>query len=654
MISLRSLVHVGVASGKTASEQRSILLCNLVSLALFSLGSVLFIAYYFWYGWWFLTGMIEVIACLSLLPIVFNKLRFTILSRIWICLLVPAAALWLSIYAKQLAYNDQQELDYFTFRFIILATCVFPLIFFSFRERSYLIPTALLGFAMLILYDPLHILFGVPYQRDVLKTYNYYFTNVVVLITYTILMGAILFLRYISEKSEDHADRLIKDLNEKNEKLEENHTEIEAQNHEIRAQSENLNTSQRKLQDAYRLIEEQKELLIQLNKQLSSELTEINKDLTATNTELIKHNNELRQFSYTVSHNLRGPVASLSGLINLIDGEHLTGESATIYEHIRTSIQKLETVIKDLSQIIDIRNDIFHIRKRINIEKEVNDILTSLRRETDAFGISVITNLKACTEMYSVKPMVHSILYNLISNAMKYRSNERTPQIRITSRQDENAVTIDIEDNGLGIDLKNQRQNLFKLYKRFHHHTEGRGLGLYLVKLQSETLGGSVEVESEINRFTKFTISIPKPANIEKQILYKSASATIFYDAVLNCTGIIWDGPISSEQYRTVFMKCLEFVKAYNTPNYIADLTRQGHILREDQEWMFHHMLPEAARYGLKRIAAVRPDKNDPLLKEYFAGINNTVLKLGIEQSFFFSFHEATNWIQLQNEVSVL
>jgi signal transduction histidine kinase len=654
MAFFQDLVNTGVSFGKNRSEKRGILLSNLVSLVLFILGSLLFVAYYYWYGWWFVTGMIEVISGLSLLPIFFNRLNLSKLSRIWITVLIPITALALSIYAKALAYDTQQELDYFTFRFVILATCVFPVIFFSLKEKSYMLFTLIIGFTTLMLFDPLHTIFGVPYKRDVLKVYNYYFTNIVVLVTYIVLVGAVIFLRWISETSEEKAEKLINELNEKNSELGEKNDEIETQNHEIRAQADNLNTSQRKLQDAYKLIEDQKELLVKVNKHLSSELVETNKDLTATNNELIRHNNELRQFSYTVSHNLRGPVASLSGLINLIDVNNLNTETSTIYEHIQTSIQKLENVIKDLSHIIDIRNDIFHIRKKVNLVQETEEIFELLKKEVDSYEVVIKTDLNGCSEIYSVRPMIHSILYNLISNALKYRSTDRRPEVKISAREQNRYIIIEVIDNGLGIDLKSHKQNLFKLYKRFHFHTEGKGLGLYLVKLQAEALGGYVEVESEINRFTKFSVHIPKPENIEQQVLYKSPTAKIFYDARLNSTGVIWDGPISSDQYRSVFTQCLEFVKAYNTPNYIADLTNQGYIIRQDQHWMFTSILPEAAKYGLKRIAAVRPVKSDPQLKEYFNGIAETLAKLGIEQAFFSSFDEATNWIEIQNDVRVV
>jgi anti-sigma regulatory factor (Ser/Thr protein kinase) len=273
-----------------------------------------------------------------------------------------------------------------------------------------------------------------------------------------------------------------------------------------------------------------------------------------------------------------------------------------------------------------------------------------LRRDIEQFDVRIESHLRPQNELYSVQPMVHSILYNLISNAIKYRSPERVPVVAISYREDPQHYIVEVTDNGLGIDLERYKDSLFRLYKRFHFHTEGKGLGLYLVKLQTEALGGTIHVDSEINRYTRFTIFLRKPENISRQILYKENHAEIFFDAQLNSTGIVWNGPITSTQYRDVFLKCLEFVKVYNTPNYIADITNQGSIERADQQWMFDMILPDAARNGLSRIATIRPDAADLLIQEYLTGINRTLSSLGVLQHNFITMDEAVGWIQYENE----
>lgn len=650
---LKRLAFSGVHSAITPAERRSILLSNIVSLILFVSGITLFIAYYLWFGWNIIAAAIPVVTVLTLSTIFLNHIRFSIGGRILLTLLIPVSTMVVSIYAKQIYYRDHQELNYFTFRFLILGTCVFPVIFFPLQRKKYMISTLFAGLLILMLYDPLHNYFGVPYKGNMLKEPNYYFTNVVVFIAWSVLVSAVIFLKKVSGESEEKAERLIDELNRKNNELIAKNSEIRAQNLDILGHAENLNLSQKKLQDAYQQIADQKKYILKENYHLSSELTGLNNDLANTNNELVKHNNELRQFSYTVSHNLQGPLGTLNGLISIIDEKTLGDANAEIFTKLKASAERLQTIIKDLTKIIDIRQDMFHIRQKVRLKEETEHILEALRKETEASNAILKTDFSACDEIYSVRPMVHSILYNLLTNALKYRAPDRRPEISIIAKSNDKDVIIEILDNGLGIDLKNQKQNLFKLYRRFHYHIEGKGLGLYLVKLQAEALGGNVDVQSELNRFTKFTVTLPKPDNVEQQVLYHSPNAKIFYDASINAVGVVWNGPVTGEQYRNVFQNCLEFVKAYNTPNYISDLTKQGYISRDDQGWMFRNIMPEAVKHGLKKIAGIRAENHDPELQEYYSAISENLKKLGVTMKFFSTYKEAAHWLAQQNEKSL-
>ncbi len=305
--------------------------------------------------------------------------------------------------------------------------------------------------------------------------------------------------------------KLIKQLNTANETLLLKNAEIQLKNAEILEQSHVLQTNQDRLWDANQIIEGQRRLLLQKNQSLQSELIEANKVLTETNTELIKHNNELRQFSFSVSHNLRGPVASLLGLLALIDPKSIVAENVEIFKHIQSSTERLDYIIKDLIKIIDIRQDIFQIRQKISLYDEFKSIHDILEHEIYSHHVAFRNDFGKCEVIYSVKPMIHSILYNLISNSIKYRSLDQPPVIEISSEELADHFVLTVKDNGLGIDLNTHRDNVFKLYHRFHRHVEGRGLGLYLVKLQCEALGGTVFVESELNKFTKFTLHYQNP-----------------------------------------------------------------------------------------------------------------------------------------------
>ncbi len=617
------------------------------------MGLFLSIFYWIYYPPNIIRYLIPAIGVLGLFFILLNALRYNNASRIGTSLFVPFATMALSLYSKNIYYEQQIDLDYFTFRFIILGASILPAVLFSTREKFYLLLCLILNFTLLLAHDPLHTAFGVGYAAQGIDLQTYNFANVVIGVTYFVLLGSVLFLKINLERADRKNLRLLDDVQKSNEELIFKNNEIEAQHQELLAQSEKLAINQEKLLSANRIIEEQKELLSRDNKNLQTELVEKNQDLSEANAELIKYNNELRQFSYTISHNLRGPLASLLGLVSLFDQKSLSGENLTIANHILESAQRLDGIVKDLNKIIDIRNDIFKIRQKISLEDELLLIQNVLKKELNPDQSIMDISINACPHVYSVRPMVHSILYNLISNALKYRAPERKALVNVRASQNDEYYILSVEDNGLGIDLENHRDNLFKLYKRFHYHTEGKGIGLYLVKLQSEALGGYVEVMSELNRFTKFTVYLRKPENIERQLLFDQPYAKIFFDASINATGIIWQGPLTSEQYRDVFIKSLGFVKAFNTPNYIADISAQGVIAEADQQWMFKEVIPEAIQFGMRRIASVKPDINHELIKKYLEGINNTLEKQGATYRMFESMDAATHWMRESNELEL-
>ncbi len=647
---LASLLRSGTTTLDEPSQRRGVQLSNQISLALFVLVWVLTILYAEWYGWSFITKALPIVACLCMVPLFLNRIGFTTASRVWLGLLLSVASIVVSINSKMRYYGDVSELDYFGFRYFLLAGCTLPPILFSFTERRVLAATSAVSLVLLIAYDPLHALFGVPYPKLQLSKMAYDFTNIIVVLSSFIIMGAIFFLKRVSEKSEEMNNRLIRELNQTNVELAEKNTEVEAQSSELQAQRDALHESHEKLEIANQLIEEQKNSLFMQNKDLAEELIEKNKVLTETNHELIKHNNELSQFSYTVSHNLRGPVASLLGLIQIMDNQNHKGQQDEINKHLRTSVNKLDSIIRDLSKIIDIRNDIFRIRQPINLSLELDSIRLMLKEAQGSFNVQFQVDLSRAPVFYSVRPMVVSIFYNLISNALKYRSLERPLQIEVTSEKDDNYFILTVRDNGMGIDLVRHGQNIFKMYKRFHHHIEGKGLGLYLIKMQAEALNGRIEVQSQLNAFTEFKVFIGISQNLEEQVLYDESSSKIFYDAVLNSISVVWRGPVSADQFRSTYTKGLEFLKAYNTPNWITDLTHQGPIPEAEQRWLVGEVLTQAIENGLRRVAAIRPFAPTEKVQSYLQRIDNAIQIAGLDFRYFDDVEQARKWIRTENE----
>lgn len=297
---------------------------------------------------------------------------------------------------------------------------------------------------------------------------------------------------------------------------------IKSLNAHVLAQSEKLTTANHELQKLYQEVSDQKEeiqmqadkltdsnrAMGDVNKQLEELVLEKTAELRRTNDELIKYNHELLQFSYTVSHNLRGPVARLLGLADLAGREKAVVDSKLMISLIGKTAQDLDLIIKDLSNILELRNNPHRLLEMVPLEMEWARS-RSLLKESLPGDEEIIINFSALPEIRTVRAMLQSIFYNLLSNAIKYRSPERRLRVVATSRIDNDRAILEITDNGLGFNISLHNENLFKLYRRFHTHVEGRGLGLYLIKSQVDVLHGSIEVASEPDKGSTFRVILP-------------------------------------------------------------------------------------------------------------------------------------------------
>lgn len=299
--------------------------------------------------------------------------------------------------------------------------------------------------------------------------------------------------------------------------------EIAAQNEEIQSQNEELVTLQEQLslqnkslerqnaelQLAWETIDQQNEILREHTENLEVEVKRKASDLVVSNQELINHNNQLQQFSFITAHNLRSPVARILGLINLL---HVPTVDDKEREYILDQIQKtgydLDQVIKDLSVILDIKKGLTENYQIVSISHTIQKVKSLLQTELDKNNIQLTIASENDDSVLGLAAYLESVFFNLISNAIKYRSSERLPRIHISTKRDNDKVIIDIEDNGIGIDLSKYDHKIFGMYQRFHFHTEGKGLGLHLVKTQVESMGGKISLASNLNQGTRFSITL--------------------------------------------------------------------------------------------------------------------------------------------------
>jgi signal transduction histidine kinase len=299
--------------------------------------------------------------------------------------------------------------------------------------------------------------------------------------------------------------------------------EIKAQNEEIISHNEHLVAQQNEIEkQAVQLLEKNAELerirmaISSKNVSLSSELERQNHHLTSANKELLEQNNRLEQFAYIISHNLRAPIARLIGLtsiVNLDDPE----DTSKVLSMIHQSSEELDSIVKDLTRILSIQRLSPTLYTDIDLEMLLLKIKTIFAKELTDINATIQSQLQVKT-LFSLSPYIESIFLNLISNSIKYRHPDRDLHIVVRSSHNNGHIHLAFEDNGLGIDLQRNGQNIFNLYKRFHFHVEGKGIGLFLVKTQVDALGGTITVNSENDRGTTFEISFKLvPNNTHEQ-----------------------------------------------------------------------------------------------------------------------------------------
>ncbi|MEO5979668.1 MAG: PAS domain S-box protein [Chryseolinea sp.] len=225
-------------------------------------------------------------------------------------------------------------------------------------------------------------------------------------------------------------------------------------------------------------------------------------------TQLVEQNNDLHQFSFIASHNLRGPVARILGLLNLLNSEDMSEQVSSILSMLKRSTVNIDNVIKDLSIILNMRHE-EHLLEDVSFASTLENIREILHNQIEICSPTFIIESGTSDTFHTIKSYFHSILYNLISNAIRFRSPKRPLVVEIGSFQSDNVMGIFVRDNGLGIDLKSFRQNMFMLYQRFHLDIEGTGIGLYIVKTQVQKLHGTIAIESVPDSGSLFTISFP-------------------------------------------------------------------------------------------------------------------------------------------------
>jgi len=219
-----------------------------------------------------------------------------------------------------------------------------------------------------------------------------------------------------------------------------------------------------------------------------------------------QQNTRLQNFAYIISHNIRSHSANLTSLVKLMQLTTDKAQSAMFLQMLKTSTDKLAETIVNLNEIVTANSNANQPKELRSLRHEVDKTLQALNILIHESSISIGIDIPAEVTVSVVPAYLDSILLNLISNAIKYRSTTAKPTIHLSCYRDADFIVLVIKDNGLGIDLSRNRNKVFGMYKTFHNNADARGVGLFITKNQIEAMNGKIEVESEVGIGSTFKV----------------------------------------------------------------------------------------------------------------------------------------------------
>jgi len=224
-------------------------------------------------------------------------------------------------------------------------------------------------------------------------------------------------------------------------------------------------------------------------------------------------NERLKNFAYIVSHNLRSHSANIQGLMYLINKRHPEIATNEYIQMLNRASNKLDDTLHHLNNVVSVVSSTEELKK-VNLFETVNAFSETFQNLITESKIIFENKVSKDIFIEAVPAFLESVMTNLITNAIKYRDQQKSSTfVNISSRRFNGIVIISVTDNGLGIDLKKYGDKLFGMYKTFHAQKDSRGLGLFLTKNQVESMGGKIEVESTVRKGSIFKVFL-KDGNI--------------------------------------------------------------------------------------------------------------------------------------------
>jgi signal transduction histidine kinase len=224
-------------------------------------------------------------------------------------------------------------------------------------------------------------------------------------------------------------------------------------------------------------------------------------------TQIIENKNaELDSFFYRISHDLKGPIASMLGLASLAKKDIHDVPALAYLDKQHVQAERLNNIISGLIQLTKLNDTALH-KEKINFDKLIDDCVVSLNHLPEFEKVRIVKEVEPGIVFRTEWTLLNAIIQNLIENGIKY-SGEEDPFVQIQVWSENDGVTIRVADNGHGISIEHQSK-IFEMFYRATHHAKGTGLGLYILKCSLDRLNGEISIESEPGVGSKFTVKLP-------------------------------------------------------------------------------------------------------------------------------------------------
>jgi signal transduction histidine kinase len=242
-------------------------------------------------------------------------------------------------------------------------------------------------------------------------------------------------------------------------------------------------------------------------------INDSNEQLTAKNVELRKSNRELDQFAYRTSHDLRAPISSLKGLVQVAEFATSPEEVKQCHDMMKDRLKNLDELIQDILDLSKNSRTELHYAP-VKIGNILNQLIES-HRDARSQAIQIILEGNPDLIVNTDPTRFKMIVGNLISNALHYAEPSRSDSfVKVSFADERQVLTVSVKDNGVGIDPSYQ-QKIFEMFFRLSQNSVGSGLGLYIVKETVDKMKGTIQLISKIGEGSEFIVKLPHPSHLE-------------------------------------------------------------------------------------------------------------------------------------------